>query len=160
MATLITLISTFLILWLINKVVAKGSLSLSLMGRIALAVMLLFSGSSHFYKTEEMLQMMPDFLPNKLNLVYLTGVLEMVAAVGLLVNRFARLTSIALITFFIVILPANVIGSMKRVELGGMQYGPNYLYFRIPLQLLFIAWTYYFGIYMVGKSQKKIISSH
>ena len=160
MATLIALISTFLILWLTNTFVAKGSLSLSLMGRIALAVMLLFSGSSHFYKTDEMLQMMPDFLPNKLNLVYLTGVLEIVAAVGLLINRFAKLTSIALILFFIVILPANVIGSMKRVELGGMQYGPNYLYFRIPLQLLFIAWTYYFGIYMVGKPQKKIISSH
>ena len=160
MATLIALISTFLILWLANTFVAKGFLSLSLMGRIALAVMLLFSGSSHFYKTDEMLQMMPDFLPNKRNLVYLTGVLEIVAAVGLLINRFAKLSSIAVIIFFIAILPANVIGSMKRVELGGMQHGPDYLYFRIPLQLLFIAWTYYFGIYMVGKPQKKIISSH
>jgi uncharacterized membrane protein len=45
------------------------------------------------------------------------------------------------------ILPANVIGAFQRVELGGMENGPDYLYFRVPLQFLFIGWVYYFGIF-------------
>ena len=116
------------------------------MGRTALAIMLLFTGSSHFYKSEEMVQMMPEFLPFKIQLVYFTGVLELLGAVGLLIKQTAKWTSIALILFFLCILPANIIGSLKKVELGGMENGPGYLYFRIPLQILFIWWTYYFGI--------------
>ena len=53
------------------------------------------------------------------------------------------------------ILPANIIGSFKKVELGGMENGPGYLYFRVPLQLLFVGWTYYFGIYLLDKPFKK-----
>lgn len=39
-----------------------------------------------------------------------------------------------------------IIGSLKRILSGGMAKGANYLYFRIPLQIFFIVWTYYFGI--------------
>jgi uncharacterized membrane protein len=108
--------------------------------------MLLFTGNAHFFKTDEMVQMMPDFVMYKTGWVYLTGGIELLAAGGLLYQRTTLFTSIALIAFFVLILPANIIGSMKRVELGGMQNGHGYLYFRIPLQILFVLWTYYFGI--------------
>jgi len=159
MATLTILIVSFLILWLTRKFVFKDALTLSLMGRIAMALTLIFTGASHFFKTDEMVQMIPEFLPNKIPLVYFTGILEFAAAIGLVINRFAKWTSIALILFFLAILPANVIGSLKSVALGGMENGPGYLYFRIPLQLLFIAWTYYFGIYWREKPLKKIAST-
>jgi uncharacterized membrane protein len=132
-----------------------NSLTMSFMGRIALAVMLIFTGSSHFYKTEEMVQMMPGFLLYKIQVVYLTGILEISFAIGLILDRYAKWTSIALILFFLAILPANVIGTLKRVELGGMENGPGYLYFRIPLQVLFMIWVFYFGIYLSGKSNRK-----
>ena len=137
---------SFSFFWLINKYALKYHFTISFMGRTALAVMLLFTGSSHFYKSEEMVQMMPEFLPFKIQLVYFTGVLELLGAVGLLIRQTARWTSIALILFFLCILPANVIGSLKKVELGGMENGTGYLFFRIPLQIFFIWWTYYFGI--------------
>ena len=69
--------------------------------------------------------------------------------------RYSKWTSIALILFFLAILPANIIGSFKRVELGGMENGPVYLYFRIPLQLLFIGWAYYFGIHLSERQDEK-----
>ena len=112
-----------------------------------MAIMLLFTGLSHFYKTEEMVQMMPDFLPEKAGLVYLTGVLEVLGAVGLLFKRSAKWASILLILFFLAVLPTNIIGAFRRVPLGGMENGPDYLYFRIPLQFLFMGWVYYFGIF-------------
>ncbi|MBL4655553.1 MAG: hypothetical protein JKY33_07005 [Bacteroidia bacterium] len=108
--------------------------------------MMLLAGIAHFVKTDLMVEMMPEIVPFKKETVYLTGILEIVASIGLLTQKFARMTSIMLILFFLAILPANIIGSIKEVELGGMEKGINYLYFRIPLQLLFIIWVYYFGI--------------
>ncbi len=93
-----------------------------------------------------MVAMIPDIVPFKKETVYLTGILEIMASIGLLTKKFARMTSIILILFFPTILPANIIGNIKEVELGGMEKGVNYLYFRIPLQLLFISRVYYFGI--------------
>lgn len=149
MSTLIILLLSFVLLLALNKYVLKAKYSTSQLGRLAMAIMLGFTGASHFTKTQEMVQMMPAFLPYKYEFVYATGLLEIAAAVGLLFQRWAMTASVALIVFFITILPANIIGSFKRVELGGMEYGPRYLFFRIPLQIFFICWTYYFGIYLL-----------
>ena len=159
MPTLIILISSFCLIWLLNKYVAKNILSVSLTGKIAMAIMLLFTGTSHFFKTPEMVQMMPDFLPYKIQLVYFTGALELAFAIALLLPRYAKWTSIALILSFLAILPANIIGSFKKVHLGGMENGPAYLYFRIPLQVLFMGWAYYFGIHLHERQRKKITAS-
>lgn len=146
MAPLIVLIVSFSGFWIVNTYIVKEKFSLSFIGRVALALMLLMTGSAHFFKTDAMVQSMPDMLPYKVGLVYFTGVVELLAAAGLLFDRTAKFTSILLIIFFICILPANIIGSLKHVELGGMENGPMYLWFRIPLQVLFIGWAYYFGV--------------
>ncbi len=150
MAPLIILVISFAIASALNFL-AKKKFSISDLGRFALAIMLAFTGASHFIKTEEMVQMMPSFVPYKALFVYVTGVLEIGAGVGLLFRQLAKFTSFALIVFFVLILPANIIGTVKQVELGGMENGPLYLFFRVPLQLFFIWWTYYFGIYLLKK---------
>ncbi len=96
--------------------------------------------------TEPMIQMLPDFIPLKKETVYITGIFEILASIGLLIPRLSKLTSILLIVFFIAIFPANIVGSIKQVNFGVMAIGVSHLYFRIPLQILFIFWTYYFGI--------------
>src|SRR5688572_11896745 len=90
--------------------------------------------------------MMPDFMPAKRELVYFTGVCELAAVVGLLWEKTARLASILLIVFFVLVLPANIAGSLKSVSFGGMEYGPSYLLFRMPLQIFFIWWVWHFGV--------------
>ena len=146
MAPLIILLSCFVAFYLLNRFVFSNKYSTSFRGRSALAFMLVMTGVAHFTQTESMVAMLPDFMPYKEVAVYLTGIMEIVAAIGLLTSKYSRLTSILLILFFISILPANILGSMKKVALGGMEYGPVYLFFRIPLQIFFIAWTYYFGL--------------
>lgn len=152
MSTLIILFLSFLILLASNKYILKTKYSLSQLGRFAMAIMLGFTGAAHFIKTAEMVQMMPEFFPYKIWFVYATGLLEIGLAVGLLFKRWAMLASVALIVFFVLILPANIVGSLKRVELGGMENGPAYLFFRIPLQIFFVCWTYYFGIYLFKRN--------
>ena len=146
MAPLIFLLATFGILYLLNRFLLGSRLSLSFIGRASMAVMLVVTGVSHFTNTDSMVAMMPDFLPAKRELIYFTGACELAAVVGLLWNRTARLASILLVIFFVLVLPANVAGSLKSVQFGGMEYGAWYLLFRIPLQVFFIWWVWFFGI--------------
>lgn len=146
MAPLIILLSVFGVLLLLDRTLLRGKIGLSFAGRAAMSAMLLATGISHFTNPEPMVAMMPENLPAKLQLVYFTGVCELLAVIGLLWNKTAKLTAIMLIIFFVAVLPANVVGSLKAVEFGGMQYGPWYLLFRIPLQFFFIWWIWYFGI--------------
>ncbi len=146
MAPLVFLFGSFFLFLLINRYLLKNKFSFSFIGRAALSVMLIVTGSAHFAAPDLMIAMMPDVMPVKREVVYLTGVLEFLAVIGLLIDRLSKLTAIMLIIFFICILPANIVGSFKQVEIGGMENGPAYLYFRIPLQIFFILWTYYFGI--------------
>ncbi len=94
--------------------------------------------------------MMPDFLPFKKEIVMLTGFIEIAAAIGLLIPRIEYLVSELLILFFIFILPANIHAAAKNID---YQKGTNdghgllYLWFRIPLQIFFIAWVYFFGMW-------------
>ena len=146
MAPLIILLVTFGLLFLLDRFVLNGRIGLSLAGRIAMAAMLVATGISHFTNTDQMVAMMPDFMPAKRELVYFTGVCELAAVVGLVWNKTARLASVLLIVFFVLVLPANIAGSLKSVNFGGMQYGPLYLLFRVPMQLFFIWWVWWFGV--------------
>lgn len=145
MAPLVILLGTFVVLLLLRRFLF-GGLTFGLIGRISMAAMLLATGISHFTSKETMVEMMPEAMPAKRELVYFTGVCELLAVPGLLWTKTARLTSVMLIIFFVAILPANIVGSLKQVQLGGMENGPMYLLFRIPLQLLFIVWIWYFGV--------------
>jgi len=157
MTPLIFLLAAFLLLFAVNKFFLKNRLNLSLVGRASLAVMLTVTGIAHFISTDLMIEMMPDFLLYKRETVYLTGILELSAVIGLLMNKTAKSTAVLLIIFFISILPANIVGSLKQVNLGGMENGAMYLLFRIPLQIFFIAWTYYFDIKINNTSDSFLI---
>jgi uncharacterized membrane protein len=154
MAPLIFLLGTFAVIYLLNRFLLDRRLSLSLIGRASMAVMLIITGISHFTNTDELVAMMPDAMPVKRELVYFTGVVELLAVVGLLWSKTARLASILLIIFFVLVLPANIAGSLKSVQFGGMEYGPWYLLFRIPLQIFFIWWIWYFGIRTCGSAAR------
>ena len=121
-----------------------------LAGNLAMAVMLLFTAIGHFAFTKGMAMMLPDFVPFKVGIVYLTGIIEVAAAIGLLIPSLRTLTAYFLIGFFIVLLPANIYAAMRSVDYQKGNYegpGLNYLWLRVPLQIFFIAWVAYFGVY-------------
>lgn len=118
-------------------------------GRIAMSCMLLFTASGHFIFAEGMSMMLPDFFPLKKAVILMTGFLEIALAVGLLFTKTRRISSLLLIAFFICILPANIYAALNHLDLEKGTFtgpGPGYLWIRIPLQLLFISWVYYFGL--------------
>lgn len=122
-----------------------GNYEFALSGRIAMSVMLLFTAVAHFAFTKGMAMMLPDFIPYKKQTVYLTGIIEIAAAVGLFIPSLRVITAWLLIAFFMLILPSNIYAAIKQIDYQkGTSDGNGlmYLWFRIPLQVLFIVWTY------------------
>jgi len=125
----------------------KGDMDYHLAGKIALAATLLFTSLGHLIYTKGMVLMLPDFIPLKKEMIYVTGLLEVIGAFGLFIPSLSRLTGMLLIVFFLLILPTNIYASIKHLNYETATFdgkGPGYLWFRIPFQLLLIGWTYYF----------------
>ncbi|WP_419699906.1 DoxX family protein [Mucilaginibacter sp. NFX135] len=144
MKVLIILLGTFGIGLVVTKL--SGDFNIKLSAQIAIAVMMAFTALGHFKFTQGMAMMMPSFIPYKKQVVYITGVIEIAAAAGLLIPTTRTLTAWCLILFFIVLTPANINAAMKHINMEKGTFdgpGPAYLWFRIPLQLLFIAWVYW-----------------
>ena len=144
MKPLFVLLGAFIISLILTKLFTK-TFNYSFSGRIAMAVMLLFTAIGHFAFTKGMTMMLPDFIPFKTEVIYLTGVIEIIAAVGLLIPSLRVFTGWALIVFFILLLPENIKAAIDHIDYQKGTFdgnGPAYLWFRIPLQILFITWTY------------------
>jgi uncharacterized membrane protein len=109
-------------------------------------MLFIFTGLSHFFMPEEMAQLLPPVIPMRIELIYITGVLEILGAIGLLIPGLARLASLGLILFLIGVLPANIYAAFNYVAFGSHELGPIYLLARIPFQLFLIGWAYYFGL--------------
>ena len=64
--------------------------------RYALVVMFAFTGTAHFNKTKhDLARMIPAFFPQRLWLVYITGVLELLGTLGLMLHQFWRVAALA-----------------------------------------------------------------
>lgn len=125
----------------------KGNYNYLLAGKIALATMLLFTALGHFLYTKGMTLMIPDSIPFRQEIIYLTGFIEIAAAIGIFIPNIKIATAILLIIFFILILPTNIYAAVKHLNYQTGTFdgnGISYLWFRIPFQLLLICWTYYF----------------
>lgn len=144
MKPLLVLIISFAISTLAIKIIKK-EYDFALSARIAMAIMLVFTAIGHFVFTKGMTMMIPDFIPFKESFVHLTGVFEIVMAIGLLIPKFIYISGWALIIFLVLMLPANIYAAVHKVnyQTGTLDgNGLAYLWFRIPLQILFITWTY------------------
>ena len=103
----------------------------------ALALMFIFTATAHFNKMKhDLARMIPAYFPRPLLIVYITGVLELLGAAGLVLPQFRRLSGICLIALLIGMFIANINAAQKGVTLRGKP--PTPLWLRIPMQILFI----------------------
>ncbi|SFU72615.1 Uncharacterized membrane protein [Pustulibacterium marinum] len=144
MKPLFVLLIATLIAVTVYKLV-NGTYNLPLAASIGMSIMLLFTAMGHFMFTKGMAMMIPDFIPYKAALVYVTAFIELCGAIALHISSFQKVTAWLLIFFFIMMLPANIYAALKHVDYQNATYtgnGLNYLWFRIPLQFVYIAWVY------------------
>ena len=148
MKPLVVLALSFLLSLVIIKLIT-AQWNFILAGNIAMCIMLCFTAVGHFAFTKGMVMMMPQFIPFKKELVYITGIIEVFAGMSLLFPQLRYAASIFLVIFFILLLPANINAAIRHIDYEKADFtgsGHNYLWFRVPLQILLIAWVWYFGI--------------
>jgi uncharacterized membrane protein len=110
-----------------------------------LAVMLVLTASAHFVPAEvtvmpnhaDLVRMVPPFVPYAGAMVYLTGVLELLGALGLVLAATRRAAGWSLAALFVALLPANIYAAVEQVPFAGGEASP--LWQRVPEQLLYLA---------------------
>lgn len=148
MKPLLVLLSVFVASLVVLKVI-RGNYEPHLSARIAISAMLIFTAVTHFVFAEGMTAMLPPFVPYKKEVVFLTGLIEIAAAIGLFVPAVRLITAWLLLAFFVLILPANIYAAMHQVDYQKGTADGNglmYLWFRVPLQIFFIVWVYFSAI--------------
>jgi uncharacterized membrane protein len=107
--------------------------------RLALAIMFLFTGASHFLPNTrlDLVRMVPSVLPYPEHLVTVTGILQLAGAIGLLIPRFTTPAAYCLAALLVAMFPANAYAALLGVEFGGRP--ASSLIWRLPLQLFWIA---------------------
>ena len=110
--------------------------------QVILAAAMILAGGNHFLNPEFYLPMMPPALPFSSILNYLSGAIEIFLGVLLLIPSFMRFAAWGLIALFIAVFPANVYMALHP-ELFP-EFSPTALYLRLPFQLIFIAWAFWF----------------
>jgi uncharacterized membrane protein len=105
-------------------------------GRIGICAVLLFAAIGHFFKTEQMMQMLPTSVLARRAVIYISGIIEVLFAIA----------GLCIIGYLIVIFPSNIYATSHRTPFGGHSIGPRYLLVRLPLRLLLIWWTYWFAV--------------
>jgi len=75
--------------------------------RIAMAAFLAGGFALHLLAADKLIAITPDWVPYPREVVLITGVIELAAAVALLVPKLRRATGIALAIYVIAVWPAN-----------------------------------------------------
>lgn len=140
---LLLLVAPYLILTLAGRWIDGLRMAPAARARVGLTLFFLFTALGHFIRTEEMAEMLPPSIPYRVELIYITGVLELLGAVGVWAPRLTRLTGLCLILMLVGMLPANIYSAVHRVDFGGHGAGPAYLLVRVPFQLFVIWWAYF-----------------
>jgi uncharacterized membrane protein len=110
-----------------------------------MGVFYVVAGANHFANTALYLPMMPPYLPYPRELVYLSGLAEVLLGVGVLVPATRRLAAWGIILLLIAIFPANVHIALHDVPVFGATHGLGvWNWVRLPFQGVLIAWAWWY----------------
>jgi uncharacterized membrane protein len=112
--------------------------------RWLLTIAMVGIGIFHFIAPEGFVAIVPDALPAKLALVYISGIAEIAGGLGLILRSTRRWAAWGLIALYVAVFPANVNMAIHQLPLGDQVLEPWQLWARLPLQLVLIAVAYWF----------------
>ena len=111
-------------------------------GLLLLALFFIAAGISHFVHSDIYVAMMPTYLPAHLELVYLSGLFEILGGIGVILSHTRQWAGYGLIVLLIAVFPANLYMAMNPDKFVDIVSAWS-LYARLPLQLLLMWWTFW-----------------
>lgn len=113
--------------------------------RWVLVVVYFTVGVIHLRSPDAFMPIMPAWVPFPRDVVLLTGVCEIIGAVGLIIPRLRWLAGIALAAYAVAVFPANIKHAVEGVRLGGEALGWGYHAPRLAFQPVFVWWALFAG---------------
>src|SRR5688500_19617588 len=98
---MLLLVAPYLMLTLLGRWIPRMKMAPSKRAKVGLSLFFVVTALAHFNTTEEMAEMIPSSVPYLVELIYFTGILELLGAIGVLILRFERLMGFLFIVLFI-----------------------------------------------------------
>jgi uncharacterized membrane protein len=112
--------------------------------QIAAALMFVLIGIMHLATPRKLTYMIDGWLTYALQLVLISGILEIVFGIGLLFQGVRTYAAWGLIGLLIVMFPANIYVAVKQLPApGGLPAAPWYTWSRLAFQPVYIAWVWW-----------------
>ena len=103
-------------------------------------LMYIILGANHFWHPEPYMEIMPDWLSFHSEMVFVSGVFEVLLGVGVLFKSSRRIAGWGLIALLIAVFPANI----EMAKDFYLNQNPNLwiAIVRLPIQIILIWWAY------------------
>lgn len=108
--------------------------------RIGMSLLYIAAGINHFVNPAFYLKIMPSYFPFPLELVYLSGVCEVVFGAMVIFQKTRRLACWLIIAMLIAFLPVHIQMLIDNYDKGGMLLWISII--RLPLQFVLIYWAF------------------
>ena len=106
---------------------------------------LIYIGIDHFIGPDFFLKIMPPYLPCHLELVYISGFIEIFLGGLLLVKKHRFYAGWGLIFLFIAVYPANIYLAFNEAPQKALDISPFVAsWVRLPIQFILIAMAYWY----------------
>ena len=105
-----------------------------------LSLFFIYFGIDHFINPEFYLSIMPPAFPLHVEAVYISGFFEILGGISVLIAPLRKIAGWGLVALLICVYPANIYMAITPEAFPEISIG--LLYFRLPLQFLFIYWAY------------------
>lgn len=108
------------------------------------AVFFFFAGIMHFVQDDAFAAIVPPLLPFPKMIVWVTGIMELIFAIGLVLPRYRKASGFWLAPYLLAVLPANIYMAMENILLGDTTASPTALWIRVLLQfplIVLILWA-------------------
>jgi len=107
-----------------------------------LVAFFILSGLNHFRVPDFYTNIMPDYIPYHLALVYISGVTEIVAGVLVAIPATTSLGAWGIIAMMIAFMPVHIHMIVHAERYAAVPV--SLLYLRLPVQALFVLWAWWF----------------
>jgi uncharacterized membrane protein len=108
--------------------------------RYILALFMIFGGLQHFLKTTFYIPFVPSFLPYKIYIIYISGIIEIVLGVMLLLNKeYAKFGALGVFILMLLFLPIHIADIFSVNPAIGTHKAAL---IRLPIQFLLVGLAY------------------
>ena len=115
--------------------------TITLISLIAMAVLYISAGISHFRMSNFFLKITPKWVPYPEKVNILVGCIEILLGIGLLFSETRELAALGIIALLVAVFPANIYHFQEARKKGKLV---TQTLIRLPIQLVLIYWAYSF----------------